>query len=86
MKTPLSRILINNDEKLVLKELIKGLKAAAKTMENPFGILISGVTTAHEALQSIEQDGDIQGLVVDDRLYTLKNHGKHARDLQITAL
>lgn len=86
MKKPISRILIINDEKLVLKELIKGLNAAAKTMENPFGILFSGVTTAHEALQSIEQDGDIQGLVVDDRLYTLKNHGKHARDLQITAL
>jgi len=86
MKKPISRILIINDEKLVLKELIKGLNAAAKSMENPFGILFSGVTTAHEALQSIEQDGDIQGLVVDDRLYTLKNHGKHARDLQITAL
>jgi len=55
-------------------------------MENPFGIIFSGVTTAYEALQSIEQDGDIQALVVDDRLYTLKNTAKHARDLQMTAL
>ncbi len=86
MKKPISRILIINDEKLVLKEFIKGLNAAAKTMENPFGIIFSGVTTAHEALRSIEQDGDIQGLVVDDRLYTLKSQGKHARDLQMTAL
>lgn len=86
MKKPISRILIINDEKLILREFVKGLNAAAKSMENPFGIIFSGVTTAHEALQSIEQDGDIQALVVDDRLYTLKNTAKHARDLQMTAL
>jgi arginine decarboxylase len=86
MKKPVSRILLINDEKLILKEFTKGLNAAAKSMENPLGIVFSGVTTAQEALQSIEQDGDIQGLVVDDRLYTLKHQGKHARDLQMTAL
>lgn len=86
MKKPISRILIINDEKLILREFVKGLNAAAKSMENLFGIIFSGVTTAHEALQSIEQDGDIQALVVDDRLYTLKNTAKHARDLQMTAL
>ncbi|MCG7757327.1 MAG: ornithine decarboxylase, partial [Nitrosomonas sp.] len=86
MKKPVSRILLINDEKLILKEFMKGLNAAAKSMENPLGIVFSGVTTAQEALQSIEQDGDIQGLVVDDRLYTLKHQGKHARDLQMTAL
>ncbi|MER0217317.1 MAG: aminotransferase class I/II-fold pyridoxal phosphate-dependent enzyme [Nitrosomonas sp.] len=86
MKKPVSRILLINDEKLILKEFTKGLNAAAKSMENPLGIVFSGVTTAQEALQSIEQDGDIQGLVVDDRLYTLKHQGKHSRDLQMTAL
>lgn len=86
MKKPVSRILIINDEKLILNEFIKGLNAAARSMENPLGIVFSGVTTAHEALQSIEQDGDMQGLVVDDKLYTLKNQGKHARNLQMTAL
>ncbi|SDX55739.1 aminotransferase class I/II-fold pyridoxal phosphate-dependent enzyme [Nitrosomonas oligotropha] len=86
MKKPISRILLINDEKLILKEFTKGLNAAAKSMENPLGIVFSGVTTAQEALQSIEQDGDIQGLVVDDRLYTLKHQGKHVRDLQMTAL
>ena len=73
MKKPVSRILIINDEKLVLKEFIKGLNIAARSMENPLGITFAGVTTAHEALQMIKQDGDIQALVVDDRLYTLKN-------------
>jgi len=86
MKKPVSRILLINDEKLVLRELIKGLNTAAKSMENPLGMVFSGVTTAQEALQSIEEDGDIQGLLVDDKLYTLKHHGKHARDLQMTAL
>jgi arginine decarboxylase len=86
MKKPVSRILLINDEKLVLRKLIKGLNAAAKSMENPLGMVFSGVTTAQEALQSIEEDGDIQGLLVDDKLYTLKHHGKHARDLQMTAL
>lgn len=86
MKKPISRILIINDEQLILKEFVKGLNAAAKSMENLFGIIFSGVTTAYEALQAIEQDGDIQALVVDDRLYTLKNGGKHPRNLQMTAL
>lgn len=86
MKKPVSRILVINDEKLILNEFIKGLNAAARSMENPLGIVFSGVTTAQEALQSIEQDGDMQGLVVDDKLYTLKNQGKHARNLQMTAL
>ena len=66
MKRPISRILVINDEKLILKELIKGLNAAAKSLENPLGISFTGVTTAREALQAIEQDGDIQSVVVDD--------------------
>lgn len=86
MKKPMSRVLVVNDEKLILKEFIKGLNAAAKSLENPFGISFTGVTTAHEALQSIEEDGDIQAVVVDDRLYTLKSGGERSRNLQMTAL
>lgn len=86
MKKPVSRILVINDEPLILKEFVKGLNTAAKSMENPCGIAFSGVTTAQEALQAIERDGDIQALVVDDRLYTLKGATKRARDLQMTAL
>ncbi len=86
MKKPVSRILIINDEKLVLKELTKGLNAAAKSLENPLGINFIGVTTAHESLQAIEADGDIQAVVVDDTLYTLKTAEKGSRSLQMTAL
>src|SRR5690349_15410591 len=86
MKKPISRILIINDEKLILRELIKGLNAAAKSLENPLGITFAGVTTAREALQAIQEDGDIQSVVVDDTLYTLKNGEKGSRNLQMTAL
>ena len=93
MRKPVSRILVINDERLVLRELIKGLNAAAKTLDNPFGITFAGVTTTREALAAIEEDGDIQAVVVDDKLYSVVNgHGTAAqgkpssRKLQMTAL
>src|SRR5215467_13106108 len=67
MKKPVSRVLIINDEPLVLKEFVKGLNAAARSLDNPLGITFSGVTTAQDALAAIEQDGDIQAVVVDDK-------------------
>jgi len=70
MKKPLSRVLIINDEPLVLKEFVKGLNAAARSLDNPLGITFTGVTTARDALAAIE-DGDLQAVVVDDKLYTL---------------
>jgi arginine decarboxylase len=72
MKKPVSRVLIINDEPLVLKEFVKGLNAAARSLDNPLGITFSGVTTAREALAAIEEDGDLQAVVVDDKLYTLE--------------
>ena len=90
MAQPFSKILVINDERLILRELIKGLNSAARSLDNPFGIVFAGVTTAREALAAIEDDGDIQAVVVDDTLYTLnseRNHSsKHARTLQMTAL
>ena len=71
MKKPVSRVLIINDEPLVLKEFVKGLNAAARSLDNPLGITFSGVTTAREALTTIEEDGDLQAVVVDDKLYSL---------------
>jgi arginine decarboxylase len=71
MKKPVSRVLIINDESLVLREFVKGLNAAARSLDNPLGITFSGVTTARDALAAIEEDGDLQAVVVDDKLYTL---------------
>lgn len=68
MKKPVSRILLINDEKLILKEFTKGLNAAAKSMENPLGMVFSGVTTVQKHSNTLSNNGDIQGLVVDDWL------------------
>jgi arginine decarboxylase len=57
----------------VLREFVKGLNAAARSLDNPLGITFTGVTTAREALAEIERDGELQAVLVDDTLYTLKN-------------
>ncbi|HET6756253.1 MAG TPA: ornithine decarboxylase [Burkholderiales bacterium] len=81
-----SRILVINDEKLVLKELIKGLNAAARSLDNPFGITFVGVDTASQGLAAIEEDGDLQAVVVDDKLYSLDGDENGSRTLQMSAL
>jgi arginine decarboxylase len=86
MRNPVSRILVINDEPLVLKEFVKGLNAAAKSLDNPLGIVFTGITTARDALKAIEEDGDIQAVIVDDTLYSLKGNGGNSRVLQMSAL
>ena len=46
MRKPVSRILVINDEQLVLKEFVKLLNAAAKSLDNPLGITFTGINTA----------------------------------------
>jgi len=82
---PVSRILVINDEHLVLREFVKGLNAAARTLDNPLGIGFVGVTTAKEALSVIESDGDLQAVLVDDTLYTLSKSSSQ-KELQMSAL
>jgi arginine decarboxylase len=79
------RILVINDEHLVLREFVKGLNAAARTLDNPLGISFTGVTTAKEALTVIEADGDLQAVLVDDTLYSLARNN-HKKELQMSAL
>jgi arginine decarboxylase len=86
MAKPSSRILVINDEQLVLREFVKGLNAAARTLDNPLGISFTGVTTAKEALALIESDGDLQAVLVDDTLYTLSKNGSSQKKLQMSAL
>jgi arginine decarboxylase len=89
MAKPVSRILVINDESLVLREFVKGLNAAARTLDNPLGITFSGVTTANEALSAIENDGDLQAVLVDDTLYTFsgnRRNGGRRKKLQMSAL
>src|SRR4051812_15159427 len=86
MAKPSSRILVINDEHLVLREFVKGLNAAARSLDNPLGIAFLGVTTAKEALSVIEKDGDLQAVLVDDTLYTLSKNGSSEKKLQMSAL
>src|SRR3954462_2967406 len=79
MIKPASRILVINDEHLVLREFVKGLNAAARTLDNPLGITFSGVATAKEALALIESDGDLQAVLVDDTLYSLSSKNGNGR-------
>src|SRR4051812_33438643 len=84
MRKPLSRVLVINDEPLVLRELVKGFNSAARSLENPLGIVFAGVGSAPEALVAIETDGEIQAVVVDDKLYTLKD--QNSKKSQMSAL
>jgi arginine decarboxylase len=87
MPKPACRILVINDEHLVLREFVKGLNAAARALDNPLGISFMGVTTAKEALAVIESEGNLQAVLVDDRLYSLtKNGDSSKKHLQTTAL
>ncbi|HTT10592.1 MAG TPA: aminotransferase class I/II-fold pyridoxal phosphate-dependent enzyme [Burkholderiaceae bacterium] len=97
MARPTSKILVINDEPLILKEFLKGLNAAARSLDNPFGITFIGALTAKEGLQLIERDGDVQIVIVDDKLYAVVEGGRRAvsrngngkeatRSLQMSAL
>ncbi len=96
MAKPSSKVLVINDEPLILRELLKGLNAAARSLDNPYGISFIGALTAKEGLALIERDGDIQTAIVDDKLYAVsdgRGNGKPARkngdgkrNLQVSAL
>ncbi len=68
MPKPASRVVVINDDPLILKELLKGLNAAARSQDNPFGISFVGTATPREALERIRDDGDVQLVIVDDKL------------------
>ena len=88
MAKPVSRILVVEDDPLALRDLLRGLNAAARSLDNPLGIVFSGVATAREALAAIEADGDIQAVIADDKLYSLPSARKAngRKRLQMSAL
>jgi arginine decarboxylase len=75
MPKPTSRILVVNDAPKALASVVRGLNAAARSLDNPFGLVAIGVASAAEAIAAIENDGDIQAALVDDRLYGLGDAG-----------
>jgi arginine decarboxylase len=86
LRKPVSRILVINDEALVLKDIVKGLNSAAKSLANPHGITFSGAESALDAMALIEKDGDIQSVLVDDTLYNVNGATKKKSAAQMSAL
>ncbi|NLR73742.1 aminotransferase class I/II-fold pyridoxal phosphate-dependent enzyme [Leeia aquatica] len=76
MSKPVSKVLVINDEKMVVRSLTNGLNGAAKHLDNPFGLTFSGVTSAQEALNVLAADGDYQAVMIDDNLYSLEDQDK----------
>lgn len=68
MPKPSSRVVVFNDDPLILKELLKGLNAAARALDNPFGISFVGAASEAEGLCRIGDDGDVQLAIIDDKL------------------
>ena len=70
-----------------------GMEAfAARFNSSVTHVPFSGIATAREALAAIEADGDIQAVIVDDKLYTLPEGkkgaegGRAGKQLQMSAL
>lgn len=85
MPVPISRVLLINDEPAVLAEFCRELNATARSLDNPLGIEFDGVATASEALDRIAQDGNVQAVVADDKLYMYAEDAG-TRALQMSAV
>ncbi len=95
MPKPSSRVVVTHDDPLVLRELLKGLNSAARALDNPFGISFVGAAGPAEALQRVREDGQVQQVIVDDKLAATRDppvrrapsraaasHPRRARDLR----
>ena len=65
---PVSKIIVVIDEPSVLEAFVHGFNHAAKSLENPFGIEFKGASSATEVLELLELDGDVQCVILDDKL------------------
>ena len=65
MPRPHSHVLLVVADPVLRRSLLKGLGAAAKSLDNPCGLSFSGAETADEALAIARQDGDLQCVLID---------------------
>ncbi len=68
MPKPSCRVLVISDDPFVCKELLRGLNAAARAHDNPFGICFAQARTPAEALRRLRADGDAQLVIVDEKM------------------
>jgi arginine decarboxylase len=77
MPRPDSRVVVAHGDPLVLRELLRGLNAAARAQENPLGISFIGAGSPAALLALLREDGDAQVAILDEGL--LQPRGRAAR-------
>lgn len=65
MPRPHCHVLLVVSDAVLRRSLLKGLNAAARSLDNPYGLSFVGAGTADEALAVARADGDLQSVLVD---------------------
>lgn len=65
MPRPHCHVLLVVADPVLRRGLLKGLNAAAKSLDNPYGLSFCGAGTADEAMGIARADGDLQCVLVD---------------------
>lgn len=65
MTTPISNALLLVGDARRCKVVVKGLNAAARALDNPFGLHFLGTTEAAELERLAREDGDVQIVLID---------------------
>ena len=63
---PKSCVLVISADALYLKRLVRGLGAASRALDNPFGLIFSAVADRDEAIARLVADGDVQAMLIDE--------------------
>ena len=80
MPKPTSHALVVSTDERYVKRLQRGLAAAARALDNPFGLRFSTVASHHDALARLAADGDLQAVLIDES-GDRQSHGEAARQL-----
>ncbi|MBK6639053.1 MAG: aminotransferase class I/II-fold pyridoxal phosphate-dependent enzyme [Rhodocyclaceae bacterium] len=65
MKQPVSRILLLLADEKRSRLMVRGLNAAARSMDNAYGLRFSSVASEVAALDEMRRDGDVQAVLID---------------------
>jgi arginine decarboxylase len=65
MSHPTSHVLLVMQDAKSCKAIVKGLNAAARSLDNPFGLRFEGAADADEARRRARDDGDLQAILID---------------------
>jgi arginine decarboxylase len=66
MPRPISKVIVVVSDAASRRLWLKGLNAAAKDLDNPFGIVFAGAEDSQSALSAVLGDGDVQAVLVNE--------------------